>query len=168
MLSIGIPLLLALIWGVLMVFVWRSISKERQVTKSIVAIVGGLTCLMIFKLGRMLSLLVDAQMGRELDLIYSRPAEPQAESESSAGAQKPVIREVVIRVTESGSLNLDGRPLDDVSLEAELMNLAGAEPKPVVTICADEFAPYQRVTDVLNLLAKTRINNVTFEVPEQK
>jgi biopolymer transport protein ExbD len=32
---------------------------------------------------------------------------------------------------------------------------------------AAEFAPYQRVIDVLNALAVARIENVTFDVPPQ-
>jgi biopolymer transport protein ExbD len=168
MISTGIPLLLALIWGGLMVFVWKSISSERQVTKSIVAIVGGLTCLMIFRVGHMLSSLIegDARLAAELDRIHSVPAEPAPES--GLGAQKPAIREIRIHVTEAGSLMLDGRPLDDQSLKKEFTKLASENSKTVVTILSDEFAPYQRVIDVLNLLAEAKIENVTFEVPEQK
>jgi biopolymer transport protein ExbD len=168
MYPIGIPLLLAVMWGGLMVFVWRSLPAERRVTKTIVAIVGGLTVLMIFKVGHMLASLVeeDARLAAELDRIPSASAEPQPEP--VAGVQEPAIREIVIRVSEAGAFSLDGRPLDDASLEAELMKLKSGNPKMVVTIIADEFAPYQRVIDFLNLCAKARIENVAFEVPEQK
>ena len=168
MYPIGIPLLLAVIWGALMIFVWKSLPAERRVTKMIVAIVGGLTCLMIFRVGRMLSSLVrgDARLAAELDRIPSAPVEP--ESEPGAGVQEPAIREIVIHVSEAGALSLDGRPLDDVSLDAELMKLTSGNPKTVVTIIADEFAPYRRVEDVLNLLAKAKVADLTFEGPQQK
>jgi biopolymer transport protein ExbD len=32
---------------------------------------------------------------------------------------------------------------------------------------ADEFAPYQRVINVLNALSVAKVQNVTFEVPPQ-
>jgi biopolymer transport protein ExbD len=166
MLSIGIPLLLAAIWGALMVVVWRSISSERRVTKSIVAIVGGLTCLMIFRVGYVISSLIgdDARLAADLDRIHSVPAE----LESGVGAQTPARLEITIHVTEAGSLELDGRPLDDVALESELKKLKSENSDMVVTILAEEFAPYKRVTDVLEIFAKVKIENVTFEAPEQK
>ena len=149
-----------------MVFVWRSISGGRRVTRSIVAIVGGITCLMIFRVGHMLSSLVenDTRLAAELDRIHVVPAEP----EPGVGAQAPAIREINIYVTDAGSLRLDGRPLDDASLETALTKLAKVDSKLVIVISSDEFAPYQRVIDVLNLLAKARIDNVTFDVPAQE
>jgi biopolymer transport protein ExbD len=47
----------------------------------------------------------------------------------------------------------------------ESSKVAGS--KVVVTIMADEFAPYQRVINVLNALSVAKVQNVTFEVPPQ-
>jgi biopolymer transport protein ExbD len=87
------------------------------------------------------------------------------------------IEETQIRVLETGEVLLNDDPVgepDDSALKslaatmirlAESSKVAGS--KVVVTIMADEFAPYQRVIDVLNALAVARIENVTFEVPPQ-
>lgn len=87
------------------------------------------------------------------------------------------VEETQIRVLESGEVLLNEDPVgdpDDSALKslaatmvrlAESSNIAGS--KVVVTIMADEYAPYQRIIDVLNALAVARIQNVTFEVPPQ-
>jgi biopolymer transport protein ExbD len=87
------------------------------------------------------------------------------------------VEETQIRVLESGEVLLNDDPVgepDDSALKnlaatmvrlAESSKVAGS--KVVVTIMADEFAPYQRIIDVLNALAVARIENVTFEVPPQ-
>ncbi|MCW1922369.1 biopolymer transporter ExbD [Luteolibacter arcticus] len=87
------------------------------------------------------------------------------------------VEETQIRVLESGEVLLNEDPVgepDDAALRnlaatmvrlAESSKVAGS--KVVVTIMADEFAPYQRIIDVLNALAVARIENVTFEVPPQ-
>ncbi|MCW1885077.1 biopolymer transporter ExbD [Luteolibacter flavescens] len=87
------------------------------------------------------------------------------------------VEETQIQVTESGEVLLNedpvGAPEDSAlrELAANMLRLAEASNvsgnKVVVTIMADEFAPYQRVIDVLNALAVARIENVTFEVPPQ-
>jgi biopolymer transport protein ExbD len=83
--------------------------------------------------------------------------------------------ETQVRVLETGEVLLNEDPVgeaDDARLKtladtmvrlAESSKIAGSQ--VVVTIMADEFAPYQRVIDVLNALAVARIANVTFEVP---
>lgn len=88
-----------------------------------------------------------------------------------------VVEETHIRVAETGEVLLNddpvGEPDDSVLKElAETMHRLSqssetAGSKVVVTIMADEFAPYQRVIDVLNALSVARIENVTFEVPPQ-
>lgn len=87
------------------------------------------------------------------------------------------IEETQIRVVESGEVLLNDDPVGDPgdtalrNLAATMIRLAESSKisnsKVVVTIMADEFAPYQRVVDVLNALAVARIENVTFEVPPQ-
>lgn len=87
------------------------------------------------------------------------------------------IEETQIRVLDSGEILLNEDPMGDpgdtklVNLAATLVRLmesssvAGSE--VVVTIMADEFAPYQRVVNVLNALSIAKVKNVTFEVPPQ-
>jgi biopolymer transport protein ExbD len=87
------------------------------------------------------------------------------------------IEETQIRVLETGEVLLNEDPVGDPE-DAGLRNLAATmvrladsskatSTEVVVTIMADEFAPYQRVIDVLNALAVARIEKVTFEVPPQ-
>ena len=87
------------------------------------------------------------------------------------------VEETQIRVVETGEVLLNDDPVGEPG-DSGLKNLAAtmvrlsesskaAQSKVVVTIMADEFAPYQRVIDVLNALAVARIENVTFEVPPQ-
>ncbi len=82
-----------------------------------------------------------------------------------------------IRVLETGEVLLNDDPMGDSGdtqleqLTRTLILLAqssrAADSKVVVTIIADEYAPYQRVINVLNSLSTAQIQNVTFEVPAQ-
>lgn len=94
-------------------------------------------------------------------------------------ADKPVdvIEETQVRVLDTGEILLNEEPIG-VPEDGKLGELANtmlkldetskaAGSKVVVTIMADEFAPFQRVIDVLNALSVARIQNVTFEVPPQ-
>jgi len=92
-------------------------------------------------------------------------------------APPEAIEDTQIRVLESGEVLLnddlmgDGADVDLVNLSSTLARLVesskASESKVVVTIVADEFAPYQRVINVLNALSVARVQNVTFEVPAQ-
>jgi biopolymer transport protein ExbD len=87
------------------------------------------------------------------------------------------IEDTQVRVLDTGEVLLnddlmgDGADIKLVNLSATLIRLnesakvAGS--KVVVTIMADEFAPYQRVINVLNALSVAKVQNVTFEVPPQ-
>jgi biopolymer transport protein ExbD len=87
------------------------------------------------------------------------------------------VEETQVRVLETGEVLLNDDPVGEAgdsalkNLAATMVRLAesskASNSKVVVTIMADEFAPYQRVIDVLNALAVARIENVTFEVPPQ-
>jgi biopolymer transport protein ExbD len=88
-----------------------------------------------------------------------------------------VIEETQVRVMDTGEVLLNDDPMGEPD-DKKLRNLAStmlrldeaakaAQSKTVVTIMADELAPYQRVIDVLNALSMARIQNVTFEVPPQ-
>jgi biopolymer transport protein ExbD len=88
------------------------------------------------------------------------------------------VEETQVRISDMGEVLLNDEPVGEpgdtklVNLTATMMRLvesakAAAETKIVVTIVADEFAPYQRVINVLNSLAIAKVQNVTFEVPPQ-
>ena len=87
------------------------------------------------------------------------------------------IEETQIRVLDTGEVLLNEDPVGEpgdaklVNLTATMLKLSesakAAESKIVVTIMADELAPYQRVINVLNSLSVAKVQNVTFEVPPQ-
>lgn len=92
-------------------------------------------------------------------------------------APPEAIEDTQIRVLESGEVLLNDDLMGD-GADVQLANLSGtlarlvesskaSQSKVVVTIVADEFAPYQRVINVLNALSVARVQNVTFEVPAQ-
>jgi len=94
-------------------------------------------------------------------------------------SDKPVsVEETQVRILDTGEVLLNDEPVGEpgdaklVNLTATMVRLvasskAAADSKIVVTIVADEFAPYQRVINVLNSLSIARVQNVTFEVPPQ-
>jgi biopolymer transport protein ExbD len=87
------------------------------------------------------------------------------------------IEETQIRVMDTGDVLLnddfmgDGNDIKLVNLTATMVRLSEsskvAGSKVVVTIMADEMAPFQRVINVLNCLSIARVQHVTFEVPPQ-
>ncbi|MEO7097987.1 MAG: biopolymer transporter ExbD [Luteolibacter sp.] len=93
------------------------------------------------------------------------------------GQPPEAIEETQIRVLDNGDVTLNDDPMGDAS-DVKLAKLAqtmillsqsaeAAKSKIVVTIMADEMAPYQRVINVLNALSIAKVKNVTFEVPPQ-
>lgn len=93
-------------------------------------------------------------------------------------AENPVtVEETQVRILDNGDVLLNEDPMGDggdVKLSAlsgtmvrlaEASKAAGSE--MVVSIQADEYAPYQRVINVLNALSIAKVKNVTFEVPPQ-
>ena len=87
------------------------------------------------------------------------------------------IEDTQIRVLDSGEVLLNDDPIGEPG-DAKLANLTktlvllaaaskAASSEVVVTIMADEMAPYQRVVNVLNSLSAAKIQKVTFEVPPQ-
>ncbi len=87
------------------------------------------------------------------------------------------IEETQIRVMDTGDVLLnddfmgDGSDIKLINLTATMVRLSEsskvAGSKVVVTIMADEMAPFQRVINVLNCLSIARVQHVTFEVPPQ-
>ncbi len=94
-------------------------------------------------------------------------------------SDKPVsVEETQVRILDTGEVLLNDEPVGEpgdaklVNLTATMLRLvasskAAADSKIVVTIVADELAPYQRVINVLNSLSIAKVQNVTFEVPPQ-
>lgn len=88
------------------------------------------------------------------------------------------VEETQVRILDSGEVLLNDESVGEPG-DSKLANLTGtmlrlvesskaaADSKIVVTIVADEMAPYQRVINVLNSLSIAKVQNVTFEVPPQ-
>jgi biopolymer transport protein ExbD len=88
------------------------------------------------------------------------------------------VEEVLLTIDEEGVvyLNYDevGAP-EDAKLESLASQLEGIRKnasdgglKVLATLQTDEAAPYQRVIEVMNALAKAKISNLTFTVSEDQ
>ena len=88
-----------------------------------------------------------------------------------AGDKPVAVEETQIRILDSGEVLLNddsvGEPGDVTMMRLSESSKAVPDSKVVVTIVADELAPYQRVINVLNSLSIAKVQNVTFEVPPQ-
>jgi biopolymer transport protein ExbD len=99
------------------------------------------------------------------------------------GIPKPVhvkmpSAEVTVGVREDGSISLNDAVLGDahdtrlVSFDAAMTRLQqqanSIEDRLLITIQADEQARYQRVIEVLNVLARAHISNITFTVGQDE
>jgi biopolymer transport protein ExbD len=84
--------------------------------------------------------------------------------------------EITIGVSENGTVTINEDPVgqpNDKALENlynEMMKMAAAakqsKTKLLITVQAEEAAKYERVINVLDVLARAEINNVTFAVAE--
>ena len=84
--------------------------------------------------------------------------------------------EITIGVSENGTITINedpvGQPNDKVldNLYNEMMKMATAakqsKTKLLITVQAEEAAKYERVINVLDVLARADISNVTFAVAE--
>jgi biopolymer transport protein ExbD len=84
--------------------------------------------------------------------------------------------EITIGVSENGTITINedpvGQPTDKTldNLYNEMMKMAAAakqsKTKLLITVQAEEAAKYERVINVLDVLARAEINNVTFAVAE--
>lgn len=84
--------------------------------------------------------------------------------------------EVVIGISAEGEVSLNDDPIgnpNDVEMNdlyIEMRNLADAanqsKAKIIVTVAAEENVKYDRIMNVLDVLAKAKISNVTFSTSE--
>ncbi|MCW1884256.1 biopolymer transporter ExbD [Luteolibacter flavescens] len=155
MVTIGIPLLLSLIWGAMIVFVWRSIPVAARTTKSIVAVIGVLTCLGIFWSGRTIFSMRDniRITEAELDRYHAAPSTPEV--------AEPLSQEIKIHVDGSGTINYNGRVVDASTLKSELAKLSTEG----IVISSEEGAPYQLLEEILKQCKEAGIEQVSLEIP---
>ncbi len=93
------------------------------------------------------------------------------ESSSSASADEPP-EEVTIGINEEGEVSLNEDPIgmpNDTHLNElyiQMRQLADAasqaSQKIIVTVAAEETVKYDRIMNVLDVLAKAKVSNVTF------
>ncbi len=84
--------------------------------------------------------------------------------------------EVIIGISSEGEVSLNDDPIGQPSdvkmndLYVEMRNLADAanqsKTKIIVTVAAEETVKYDRIMNVLDVLAKAKISNVTFSTTE--
>ena len=101
---------------------------------------------------------------------------PGVSSQQASDADLP--DEITIIVGEDGSVTMNDEEMDtptDKKLNTLTVNLARLKQdadargsKVLVTLQTEEQAKYERIIDVLNALAKARIENVTFTVGSEE
>lgn len=93
------------------------------------------------------------------------------ESSSSASADEPP-EEIIIGISEEGEVSINEDPIgppNDTKLSelyVQMRQLAEAasqaSQKIIVTVAAEETVKYERIMNVLDVLAKAKVSNVTF------
>jgi biopolymer transport protein ExbD len=84
-----------------------------------------------------------------------------------------LLDEIAVRIDDEGQVYLNDDPLDSAAakllpeLTGNLVSLREAsdiaKAKLLVTIYADELAPYERVVDVLDAMSRAKISDVSFQ-----
>lgn len=101
---------------------------------------------------------------------------PGSAEVSTAASDELPPDEVVIGISSEGEVSLNDDPIGqpgDVKMNdlyVEMRNLADAatqsQTKIIVTVAAEETVKYDRIMNVLDVLAKAKISNVTFSTTE--
>ena len=88
------------------------------------------------------------------------------------------VDEQIINISDTGEVSLNDEPMDSVAskdlpqLKSTLsrlkQNADAAKAPTIVTIISDPEAKYSRTVDVLDALAVSKIDNVTFTVGEEE
>jgi biopolymer transport protein ExbD len=76
--------------------------------------------------------------------------------------------EIIINIIKDGGVTVNGRTLDDPSLQSLLKRLVSLFPGQPVLIRADKATPYEHVIHILDLCRKADIWNISFAtgIPE--
>lgn len=97
----------------------------------------------------------------DLSMLGKAPADP-----APTGGALP--EEVIIKIPAKGLLEVNGKTVPrgelDATLAAIVKRTDERKQKIRVTLQSEEKAKYERITEVMNALAKAKISNVTFTV----
>ncbi|MDR1229562.1 MAG: biopolymer transporter ExbD [Azoarcus sp.] len=89
----------------------------------------------------------------------------------ASGAAATASEEIVVAVTASGDILVNGRSASDKSVDAIASALAGARPakgaEPVVVINADAQAAHQNVINVMQAAQHAGLSHVTFATQQE-
>ncbi|MCL2875082.1 MAG: biopolymer transporter ExbD [Betaproteobacteria bacterium] len=90
----------------------------------------------------------------------------------ASGKQLPISEEIIVAVTASGDVIVNGRTVDGKSIENIASVLAGARPakgtEPVVIINADAQASHQNVINVMQASQHAGLTRVTFATRQER
>ncbi len=99
-------------------------------------------------------------------------------AEASENAESEPPEEVTISINADGEVSINDDPVANAgdielnSLYIEMTKLAQAasesQLKIIVTVSADETVKYDRIMNVLDVLAKAKVSNVTFSATESE
>ncbi|MDR1064000.1 MAG: biopolymer transporter ExbD [Azoarcus sp.] len=89
----------------------------------------------------------------------------------ASGAAAAVSEEIIVAVTASGDILVNGRSVPDKSVDAIASALASARPakgaEPVVVINADAQAAHQNVINVMQAAQHAGLSHVTFATQQE-
>jgi len=90
----------------------------------------------------------------------------------AGGKQVPVVEEIIVAVTSSGDVIVNGRTVSGKSVESIASVLASARPAkgsdPVVIINADAQASHQNVINVMQASQNAGLTRVTFATRQER
>ncbi len=117
-------------------------------------------------------------MAGSVKLEYEIKTTLPGSAEASENADSEPPEEVTISINAEGEVSINEEPIAaaaDVNLNdlyAEMCKLAEAaaqsQLKIIVTVAADETVKYDRIMNVLDILAKAKVSNVTFSATESE
>lgn len=103
---------------------------------------------------------------------------PGSAETSTAAADAEMPEEVTIGINEAGEVSINDEPiampndkrLDNLYAEMKKLGEAASQSglKIIVTVEAESTVRYERIMNVLDILAKARVSNVTFSASDEE
>ncbi len=117
-------------------------------------------------------------MAGQVKIEYEIKTTLPGSAEASENAESEPPEEVTISINAEGEVSINDEPIapaNDIPLEnlyIEMTKLAQAasesQLKIMVTVSADETVKYDRIMNVLDVLAKAKVSNVTFSATDSE
>lgn len=152
--------LIAAVWTGIVAFIYFSVPLKPRFLRTLIIVMGGITVLLLIFAGNVINryfILQKAVMTTQLPGTAPAVQQPDASDE------------LIISIAKDDTLTLNDNPVTFTTLEVAL-RAEQAKLKPhtemVVTIISDPKAKYETTAKITDLLAKLKIENITFTVTD--